>query len=91
MTAAIATGSVDLTCLIDPDADPHTYQATPEDRKAIEMAQLILYGGYDFEPTIINLVQVTKTQPPKWQWMGKPLIENRSSGEEHEHHSGRRT
>jgi len=56
------------------------------------MAQLILYGGYDFEPTIINPVQATKTQPPKWQWMSKPFpnrswAKNMNTTQE-EHESG---
>lgn len=83
MTEEIAADSVELTCLIDRDADPHTYQATPADRKAIETAQLILYGGYDFEPTIINLVQATKNSAPKVA-VDEQAVPNRHMGEEHE-------
>lgn len=85
MTEEIAADSVELTCLIDRDADPHTYQATPADRKAIETAQLILYGGYDFEPTIINLVEATKNSAPKVA-VDEQAVPNPLMGEEHEHH-----
>jgi manganese/iron transport system substrate-binding protein len=94
LTESIAADSVDLTCLVDPEADPHTYQATPADRKAIETAQLILYGGYDFEPTIVNLVQATKNSAPKLavneQAVPKPLMgeAHEHEGEEHAHESG---
>lgn len=95
LTESIATDSLDLTCLIDPDADPHTYQATPADRKAIETAQLILYGGYNFEPTIVNIVQATKNSAPKLavdeQAVPKPLMgfaHEPHEGEEHAHESG---
>jgi manganese/iron transport system substrate-binding protein len=66
LTKQIAATTVNLTCLVKPGADPHVYQATPEDRKAIEQANLVLYGGYNFEPTLIKLIQ---SQPQKLQSM----------------------
>jgi manganese/iron transport system substrate-binding protein len=65
LTKQVAQDTVDLTCLIKPGSDPHIYQATPEDRKAIEDAQLLLYGGYDFEPTLIKLIQASSNSAPK--------------------------
>ncbi len=61
----IAEDTVDLTCLIDGDQDPHTYRPTPSQRKAMEEAQLILYGGYQLEPQIIQLIEATETSAPK--------------------------
>lgn len=61
----IAKDKVDLTCLVAPDQDPHTYEAKPSDKKAIEQADLVLFGGLNFEPTVIDLVQATKTPAPK--------------------------
>ncbi len=52
-------------CLISYDRDPHTYEATPQDRKAIETADVIFYGGLNFEPSIIKMVQATNTPAPK--------------------------
>lgn len=65
LTKQVAGNTVDLSCLIKPGADPHVYQATPEDRKAIEDAKLVLYGGYDFEPSITKLIQATSNTAPK--------------------------
>ncbi|MBW4649031.1 MAG: zinc ABC transporter substrate-binding protein [Kastovskya adunca ATA6-11-RM4] len=64
-TEQIAQDTVDLTCLVGADEDPHAYNATPGDRKAVETAQLVLYGGYDHEPAIINLVEAVQTNAPK--------------------------
>jgi manganese/iron transport system substrate-binding protein len=53
LTKQIAAATVNLKCLISPGADPHVYQPKPDDRKAIEQAKLIVYGGYNFEPELI--------------------------------------
>ncbi|WP_239651644.1 metal ABC transporter solute-binding protein, Zn/Mn family [Neosynechococcus sphagnicola] len=65
LTQEIAQGAVALNCLVKPGTDPHVYQPTPEDRKAIETAALILYGGYNFEPSLIKLVKATSNPAPK--------------------------
>ncbi len=60
----IAADTIDLTCLIEGGVDPHTYRPTPRQSKAIEEAQVIFYGGYDFEPQIITLVKgVAESKP----------------------------
>ena len=56
LVKTIAVDTVDLTCLIEANQDPHTYRPTPSDRQAIEKAQLILYGGYELEPNITKLL-----------------------------------
>ncbi len=65
MVKQIARDTVDLTCLLKPGVDGHVYQPVPEDRKAIEDAQLILYSGYAFEPALIKLIQATANPAPK--------------------------
>ena len=35
LTEQIAQNTIELICLLDPGQDPHTYEATPSDRKAI--------------------------------------------------------
>ncbi|MDX2239524.1 MAG: zinc ABC transporter substrate-binding protein [Leptolyngbyaceae cyanobacterium bins.302] len=65
MVRQIAQETVNLTCLLKPGVDGHVYQPVPEDRKAIENAQLILYSGYDFEPGLIKLIQSTSNPAPK--------------------------
>lgn len=65
VTQEIAQDTVDLKCLIPAGSDPHVYQPKPNDRKAIEEAKLVLYAGYNFEPSLIKLIQATKNQAPK--------------------------
>ena len=47
----LAGQAVRLTCLMQPEQDPHTYVPTPADREAIARARLVLYGGYGFDAT----------------------------------------
>ncbi len=65
ITKKIAESSIDTTCLIKPGEDPHAYQTKPEDRKAIETANLILYAGYDHEPSIIKLIKSSSNSAAK--------------------------
>ena len=65
ITKEIAQSSIDTTCLIKPGEDPHAYQTKPEDSKAIETANLILYAGYDHEPSIIKLIKSSSNSAPK--------------------------
>lgn len=60
MTKAIAQETIELTCLMQPGVDPHSYRVTPEDRKSIETAQVIFYGGYNFEPELIKIINTNK-------------------------------
>ncbi|MFS0516343.1 metal ABC transporter solute-binding protein, Zn/Mn family [Nostoc sp. UIC 10607] len=65
LTRQVAGNTVNLTCLISPPADPQFYKPKPEDRKAIEQANLILYSGYNLEPNLIKLIKATKNTAPK--------------------------
>ncbi|QLE49740.1 metal ABC transporter substrate-binding protein [Nostoc sp. C057] len=65
LTKQVAGNTVNLTCLIEPSADPHTYKPKPEDRRAIEQANLILYSGYNLEPNLIKLIKATKNTVPR--------------------------
>jgi manganese/iron transport system substrate-binding protein len=65
LTQQIAADTINLRCLVDAGTDPHVYQPTPNDRKAIETANLILYGGYGFEPQLIKLIQASSNLNPK--------------------------
>ncbi|MGB3136910.1 MAG: metal ABC transporter substrate-binding protein [Nodosilinea sp.] len=57
LTQQIAETTVALTCLLNPGADPHTYQVRPSDRQAIEQADLILYDGYNAAPSLIKMIE----------------------------------
>ncbi len=61
----IAGDTIDLKCLIEAGTDPHLYQPKPDDRKAIDSAKLVLYGGYDFEPSLIKLIQASSNTAPR--------------------------
>jgi manganese/iron transport system substrate-binding protein len=65
MAKAIANDTIDLTCLLKPGIDGHVYEPLPDDRKAIDHAQLILYSGYDFEPGLVKLIKSTSNPAPK--------------------------
>lgn len=86
LTQQIAAETVDLICLLKPGVDGHTYAPTPEARKAIEKANLILYSGYNFEPSLIKLVQSTSNPAAKIAVAEKaipqPLL---GEGDHHEH------
>lgn len=86
LTRQVAGNTVNLTCLISPTANPQFYKPKPEDRKAIEQANLILYTGYNFEPNLIKLIKASKnsarkiavgqlavSKPQKFQERGKKV------------------
>lgn len=91
LTRQVAGESIDMTCLIEAGQDPHVYNPKPSDRRAIEDADLILYGGYGFEPGIIKMIEATNSPAPKIALsevsVTKPLFaESHGHGEE-EHHN----
>ncbi len=65
LTQQVAQDTVNLKCLLEPEVDPHVYQPTPEDRQALESADLVLYGGYDFDSSLIKLIKATTNDKPK--------------------------
>lgn len=84
ITEQIAQTTVDLTCLIGAGQDPHAYSATPADRRAIEEADLVLYGGYEFEPEIIQMVEATDTPASKVA-ISEVAVPDPLMGEPHDH------
>lgn len=65
LTQQIAQQTIALTCLLPPNQDPHTYAPIPNNRKALEDADLVLYGGYNYEPSLIKMIDATNTSAPK--------------------------
>jgi manganese/iron transport system substrate-binding protein len=65
LTKQIAASAVNVVCLLTPGSDPHVYKLTPEARKSIEDAKLVLYGGYDFEPDLTKAIKATSNPAPK--------------------------
>ncbi len=65
LTKQIAANTVKIVCLLPAGSDPHVYKLTPAARQSIEKAQLILYGGYNFEPELIKAIKATSHPVPK--------------------------
>lgn len=65
LTQQIAKETIALKCLVKGGTDPHVYQPTPEDRRAIEDAQLLLYSGYNLEPSLEKMIRSTSNPAPK--------------------------
>ncbi|NEP03027.1 MAG: zinc ABC transporter solute-binding protein [Symploca sp. SIO2E9] len=93
LTQQIAQDTVELTCLMDPEQDPHTYNITPSARKAMETAALILYSGYELAPVIEGVVEAMDTPAPKIavyeEAVPEPLLaehHHHHEEEEHDHH-----
>jgi manganese/iron transport system substrate-binding protein len=85
LTQTVAANTIDLTCLVKAGTDPHVYELTPEDRKAIEDAQLVFYSGYGFEPSLIKLIQASSNPATKVA-VGEAAVPKPLMGEhEHEH------
>jgi manganese/iron transport system substrate-binding protein len=61
----IARDTVDLTCLIGGGEDPHAYRPTPSQRKVLEEARVIFYGGYNYETSVIPLIEAVDENVPK--------------------------
>ncbi|MBF2028210.1 MAG: zinc ABC transporter substrate-binding protein [Oscillatoriales cyanobacterium C42_A2020_001] len=89
LAKTVAANTIDLTCLVKAGTDPHVYEPTPEDRKAIEDAQLVLYSGYDFEPSLIKLIKASSSPATKVAVgevaVPKPLMGEHEHGHEHGH------
>ena len=86
LVETIALDTVDLTCLIKANQDPHTYSPTPSDLQAIESAQLVLYGGYQLEPRIASLLEATSEELPKIALYEQVVSEPIMAEHEHSEH-----
>ena len=65
LTDKIAGQTINLTCLLPPNTDPHIYQVKTTDQQAINQAKLIFYNGYNLEPNIIRAIKSSKNRAPK--------------------------
>ncbi|ACK72354.1 periplasmic solute binding protein [Gloeothece citriformis PCC 7424] len=84
LTQRIAEDTIKLNCLLEPGLDPHVYEPLPEDRKAIENAELILYSGYGLEPELIKLIESTSNKAPKVA-VAQEAVPNPLLGEDDHH------
>jgi len=61
----IAAEAAEVNCLIGRDRDPHTYEAKPSDRQAVDEAGAVFYAGLNFEPAIVSLAEASDSSAPK--------------------------
>ncbi|WP_204102626.1 MULTISPECIES: zinc ABC transporter substrate-binding protein [Spirulina sp. CCY15215] len=91
LTDRIAQEKISLICLMNAGQDPHTYRPTPGDRKVMETADLIFYGGYNIAPHLEKVVRATNTDAPKIalyeEAIPKPLMSEHHHHEEEEHNN----
>ncbi|WP_204127170.1 metal ABC transporter substrate-binding protein [Pseudomonas ogarae] len=64
MTRQVGGEHIQITNMVGPDADAHTYEPTPDDAKALLKAKLIIKNGLGFEPWLDRLVTSTETTAP---------------------------
>ncbi len=57
LVAEVGGGRVDLSVLVGPDGDAHTYQAKPTDARTLAAARLLVKNGLGFEGWIDRLAQ----------------------------------
>ncbi len=84
LATQIAQDAINLTCLVEPGVDPHVYQPTPTDRRAIEDAQLVLYFGYNYESGLEQMIAATENDAPKIA-VSEVAVPNPLMGDPHDH------
>ncbi|WDH35374.1 metal ABC transporter substrate-binding protein [Pseudomonas chlororaphis] len=62
ITRQVGGEHIQITDMVGPDADAHTYEPTPDDAKALLKARLIIKNGLGFEPWLDRLVASTGTR-----------------------------
>ncbi|WP_285407774.1 metal ABC transporter substrate-binding protein [Pseudomonas sp. FR229a] len=62
MVQQVGGEHVQITSMVGPDADAHTYEPTPNDAKALLRARLIIKNGLGFEPWLDRLVTSTDSK-----------------------------
>ena len=64
MTRQVGGEHVQITNMVGPDADAHTYEPTPDDAKVLLSAKLIIKNGLGFEPWLDRLITSSETSAP---------------------------
>jgi zinc/manganese transport system substrate-binding protein len=62
ITHQIGGDHIQISNMVGPDADAHTYEPTPDDAKTLLKAKLIIKNGLGFEPWLDRLVSSTETK-----------------------------
>ncbi|MCA9877936.1 MAG: zinc ABC transporter substrate-binding protein [Thermomicrobiales bacterium] len=62
LTQAVGGDAIQLTTLIGPGVDAHTYDPSPADLALLEQADVIVENGLEFEPWLDNFLDSTNFQ-----------------------------
>lgn len=72
--------TAEVTALVDnPAADPHSYEATPQDRLTVDGADVILANGGGYDPFLTRLAATSEKEDAVYQ-----LIEGENAHAEHD-------
>ena len=66
LTQRVGGDEIEHKGILQPGADPHVYEPTPQDSVALEKADLILYNGFNLEPGIIKMINSTGVKANKF-------------------------
>ena len=79
--------NINLTILMPPEADPHTYDPSPQDATKIADADVVFYVGLKYEPSaLIKLVENTSNSDSVLVEVGESINPIEFSEEGHDDH-----
>lgn len=61
ITRQVGGEHIEISNMVGPDADAHTYEPSPDDAKALLKAKLVIENGLGFEPWLDRLITSTGT------------------------------
>lgn len=65
LTTELVGDQARVVGLLKPGDDPHIYEPVPQDSRALEEADLIVYNGYNLEPQLIRLMRAAGATVPQ--------------------------
>ena len=81
--------NINLTILMPPEADPHTYDPSPQDAAKIADADLVFYVGLKYEPSaLMKLIENTSNADSVLVEVGESINPIEFSEEGHDDHKG---
>ena len=78
-----------LKLLITNNNSPHDYQLKPSDRKLIEQADLIIWGGEELEFFLAKIIATTKKPHQILDLSHSPSLKRQLARSDHVHHDHR--
>jgi ABC-type Zn uptake system ZnuABC Zn-binding protein ZnuA len=61
VVANVGDDSIELTTLIEPGQDPHSYDPTPSALAAVEKAHVVFVNGFGLEEGLLDIIESTAT------------------------------